>query len=139
MKPLSASFHTIFIDIIGMGCSSRSDYDKSKPPAQIVDYFMRFIESWRLKRGISGFYLAAHSFGGYLSALYTVRYPQHVRKLMLVSSIGLMEKPADFDLKKIEVVPLYDAQGNKIQNKGPAQVHLRYMWNYLFENKRGPS
>lgn len=53
---------------------------------------------------ITGFYFAAHSFGGYLAALYNCRYPQHVKKLILISSIGLMEKPADFDIKRMEVI-----------------------------------
>lgn len=70
---------------------------------------MRFLEGWRVARGISGFYLAAHSFGGYLAGLYNIRYPEHVKKLLLISSIGLMEKPDNFDLKRMEVIPFTDA------------------------------
>lgn len=74
MKPLSVHFHAIFIDIIGMGGSSRSDYTVTTS-SEAVEYFMDFLEKWRSARSITGFNLVAHSFGGYLAGLYNVRYP----------------------------------------------------------------
>ena len=35
------------------------------------------------------FYLVAHSFGGYMSGNYTCKYPQHVKKLLLLSPVGI--------------------------------------------------
>lgn len=74
MKPLSEVFHTYFIDIIGMGCSSREPYVYTNWEAS-VDYFMNFIESWRNKKGLTNFFLCGHSLGGYLASIYTTKYP----------------------------------------------------------------
>ena len=35
------------------------------------------------------FYLAGHSFGGYLAGNYALKYPQYVKKLLLLSPIGI--------------------------------------------------
>lgn len=35
------------------------------------------------------FFLAAHSFGGYLSGHYAFKYPTYVKKLLLISPIGI--------------------------------------------------
>lgn len=35
------------------------------------------------------------SFGGYASALYALKYPQHVNQLVLVSPVGIPEKPKE--------------------------------------------
>ena len=61
---------------------------------------------------ISGFFLVAHSLGGYLASLYYNEFPQHVNKLLLISPIGFMQRPDDFDIKRMEVVPLFDNEGN---------------------------
>lgn len=57
---------------------------------------------------------------------------------MLISSIGLMEKPELFDISRMEVHPLKDAQGRDVPNKGPAQIHLRYAWSTMFSKKISP-
>jgi len=43
MKPLAEVYHAIFIDIIGMGCSTRYPYDYVSPK-QTLDFFMDSIE-----------------------------------------------------------------------------------------------
>ena len=86
-KKLSEYFCFITIDIIGMGSSSRpKDYDYAKfTPEQSNGYFVQYIEKWRQSMGknflrsgeekeFTDFYLAGHSFGGYLSALYSLKY-----------------------------------------------------------------
>ena len=118
-KPLQQHFHCYFVDIVGMGCSSRPSYDKNQSPQKLVDYFMSFFEEWRTSCNISDFYLCGHSFGGYICSLYSIRYPQHVKKLMLISPIGLMQKPENFDVKRVSVVPLRDKDGKAVENKGP--------------------
>ena len=47
------------------------------------------MEAWRMAmNNLSGFYLAGHSFGGYLCGNYAVKYNQHIKKLILVSPVG---------------------------------------------------
>lgn len=79
-----------------MGQSSRpNNFDKkSFTVNQARDYFVEYIEEWRNKIGLNTpFYLAAHSFGGFISGHYTIKYPQNVIKLMLISPLGVRVKP----------------------------------------------
>jgi pimeloyl-ACP methyl ester carboxylesterase len=39
--------------------------------------------------------LLGHSFGGYLSAAYALKYPENVQHLILADPWGLPEKPVD--------------------------------------------
>ena len=85
-----------------MGSSSRpEDYDYKKfTPEQSNNYFIDYIEKWRqamctqfLRSGefneFTDFYLSGHSFGAYLCGLYSLKYPQHIKKLLLCSPIGI--------------------------------------------------
>ena len=45
--------------------------------------------------GLEKFILLGHSLGGYLSASYSLRYPQHVKHLVLVDPWGMNKKPQD--------------------------------------------
>ena len=45
---------------------------------------------------LTDFYLVAHSYGGYLMGTYASLYPQHIRKLILLSPLGLAQKPLNF-------------------------------------------
>ncbi|ORX74234.1 alpha/beta-hydrolase [Linderina pennispora] len=89
------------IDWLGMGRSSRPKFGVSHtlPEEQRVGdtekFFVESLETWRQKMGIEKMLLLGHSFGGYMSALYAMKYPEHVERLVLVSPIGLPEPPAD--------------------------------------------
>lgn len=97
MKPLAEHFHIFIVDIIGMGGSSRPSF-KIKDPAEADNYLIQWFEAWRLKMGLTGFVLAGHSFGGYVSGLYACRYHQHVKKLLMLSPAGVTSYPADYDV-----------------------------------------
>ena len=43
--------------------------------------------------GLETFFLAGHSFGGYISGNYALRHPQRVKKLLLLSPLGMRVKP----------------------------------------------
>ena len=45
--------------------------------------------------GIQRMILFGHSFGGYFSALYTMKYPQYVERLVLASPVGMPAKKTD--------------------------------------------
>jgi len=67
----------------------------SRPPFELTDseetdsFFADSLEKWREKMGITQFILAGHSFGGYVSGVYASFYPQHIKKLLLLSPIGV--------------------------------------------------
>lgn len=51
---------------------------------------------------MTGFILAGHSFGGYICGHYAVKHPQHIKKLLMLSPAGIVDKPADFDFSTIK-------------------------------------
>ncbi len=89
MKPLSEHFHLIMIDVLGFGGSSRPEFN-IEDPDEADHFFIDFIEKWRLAMGgMTDFVLAGHSFGGYICGLYASYYPQHLRKLLMLSPVGI--------------------------------------------------
>ena len=43
-------------------------------------------------KDLQGFYLAGHSFGGYLVGNYALEYHQYLKKVILLSPIGIRPK-----------------------------------------------
>lgn len=76
MKELSQDFHLIMFDILGMGSSSRPEFNHENAE-EANEYFVGWMEKWRQKMGIleEKFILCAHSFGGYISGHYAKKYP----------------------------------------------------------------
>ena len=57
---------------------------------------MDFLEKWRKAFGdLKGFFLAGHSFGGYICGHYVCKYPYHVKKLLMLSPAGVVDKNED--------------------------------------------
>ena len=48
------------------------------------------------------FVLAGHSLGAYMSAHYALEYPEKVAKLVLMSPLGLVEKPGTWNIDRIK-------------------------------------
>ncbi|KAI5959742.1 uncharacterized protein KGF55_004974 [Candida pseudojiufengensis] len=91
------------IDLLGFGLSSRPKFPqlpaKTKSDIyKVEDWFIDSLETWRLKRNIKRFVLMGHSFGGYLSCAYALKYNQQtnkgftsniIDKLVLISPVGV--------------------------------------------------
>ena len=92
-KLLATKFRLILIDLIGMGGSSRpKNYDKHKLlPEQSTEYFVEYLEKWRQEMELTNFYLVGHSFGGWICGNYAVKYHYHIKKLILITPIGLKQ------------------------------------------------
>jgi pimeloyl-ACP methyl ester carboxylesterase len=91
LKPLSIDYNLMLVDILGMDGSSRPSFKiKTKEEADI--FMIEWFEAWRLnyvKGGLTDFILEGHSFGGYISGLYTTKYHHHVKKLLMLSPAGI--------------------------------------------------
>lgn len=88
------------IDWLGMANSSRPTFPKAKRTDteefiinQTEDFFVNSLEEWRKRTGIDKMTLMGHSLGGYLSTAYSLKYPERVEKLILVSPVGVPIKP----------------------------------------------
>ncbi|CCH42227.1 hypothetical protein BN7_1771 [Wickerhamomyces ciferrii] len=91
------------LDLLGYGLSSRPKLPKFneislKDVETVENFFINSIESWRKAKKIDKFKLIGHSFGGYLSAVYALKYPEHVSKLILISPVGV--ERSIYDLSK---------------------------------------
>ena len=96
LKRLAEKFHVLVLDLIGMGGSGRPEYPCTDS-LSCEAYFVESIEKFRQKMALNTpFVLAGHSMGGFFSMCYTLKYPQHVQKLLLISPVGIPEKPEDF-------------------------------------------
>jgi len=73
-KEFANSFHCYFIDIIGMGASSREPFN-CRTADETEAYMLKFVEAWRQEANLTNFFLAGHSFGGWLAGLYAATYP----------------------------------------------------------------
>ena len=100
MAGLAENFYLIIIDLVGMGSSARPAWT-CRNGEEADAYFMAAIEKWRINMGgLTNFFIAAHSYGGYLFGTYAAMYPQHVRKVLLLSPLGTKNCPEDWTLDK---------------------------------------
>lgn len=89
---LSEYFSVYCIDLLGMGRSSRPDtYFSTREQAEI--FFSDSIEEFRIAVGLEDFYLSGHSFGGYITGAYIIRYPDRVRAICFMSPAGMSAEP----------------------------------------------
>jgi cardiolipin-specific phospholipase len=77
------------------GPDSQDDHNKQlmKRSEAAEAYFVDSLEKWREKIGVSQLILVGHSLGGYLSAAYAEKYPNRVKRLVLVSPVGIPPAP----------------------------------------------
>ena len=61
----------------------------------VIDFFVKYFEAWRAEMQLTGFYLAGQSMGAYLVGCYAAQYPQHIKKLLLLTPPGVGKKPAE--------------------------------------------
>jgi pimeloyl-ACP methyl ester carboxylesterase len=78
-------------DLLGFGRSSRPNF--STDPIVAENQFIESIEDWRKALNLNEIILMGHSFGGYLSASYALKYPQHIKALILADPWGFPEMP----------------------------------------------
>lgn len=84
------------MDWLGNGLSSRPPFT-CRTTRETEELLVESLEAWRRAMGMDKMKLCAHSLGAYSSVVYALRYPQHIDHLILVSPVGLPQKPADWD------------------------------------------
>lgn len=84
---LKDHFHVYCIDLIGMGRSSRPEF-QCKTFEEIDLYYVKAVEAWRAAVGLKKFAIAGHTFGGYVAARYALHYPKNISNLVMLSPFG---------------------------------------------------
>lgn len=75
---------------------------------QIEKEYVESIENWRKLNQIDKFDLIGHSLGGYVSLCYAMKYPDNIKKLILVSPGGIERSP--FAISNPRIQELRDLQ-----------------------------
>ncbi|MCO5565740.1 hypothetical protein L7F22_019414 [Adiantum nelumboides] len=91
------------LDWLGMGRSSRVPFHITSKQAKTTEtrveaaetFFVQALEDWRQTMGLKKITLVGHSLGGYLSVAYSLKYPQNVNRLVLLSPAGIPEAPEE--------------------------------------------
>ena len=86
------------IDMLGCGRSSRPPFT-AKTTAEAEAFFVDSLEQWRAANGIDAMVLAGHSLGGYIASVYSLQHPTRVSRLILLSPVGLPERPPGADAR----------------------------------------
>jgi cardiolipin-specific phospholipase len=86
------------LDMLGMGRSSRPPFrvlakDQAGKITEAENWFIDALEEWRVLKKIDKFTLLGHSLGGYMAVAYALKYPGHLKKLILASPVGIPEDP----------------------------------------------
>lgn len=82
--------------------------------SKVKDYYINAIEEWRISKKLDKINLIGHSFGGYLSFFYSLKYPNKINKLVLVSPAGV--ERSLFSLKNNNLKSLDDYKFGLINN-----------------------
>jgi 2-hydroxy-6-oxonona-2,4-dienedioate hydrolase len=85
---LSRRYRVVAFDLLGHGLTERPDR-----PYEIQDYMCHALELLKALRIERAAWMGS-SLGGWISARVAAQYPQHVDKLVLVSTAGLTADPA---------------------------------------------
>ena len=99
MKDLSEYFEIKLVDLLGMGSSGRPKY-KAKTAEDGEEFFVESLKITlsKIVETEREYYLAGHSFGGFIAAKYAVKYPSDkLLKLLLISPVGVPKKPENYD------------------------------------------
>ncbi|TFK27044.1 abhydrolase domain-containing protein 4 [Coprinopsis marcescibilis] len=88
------------IDWLGMGRSARVPFSVKAKRSNVEErveeaesFFIDSLEDWRKQMGLERMTLIGHSLGAYLSVAYTIKFPERVSKLILLSPAGIPRGP----------------------------------------------
>ena len=107
LDQLTADRPVYAIDLPGFARSSRPRF--SPDPNEAENEFVNMLEDWRIAISLNKpFILLGHSFGGFLSASYTLNYPKYIEQLVLIDPWGFGRKPDDiWQTGRLQRVPTW--------------------------------
>jgi len=91
---LAKHFTIYALDILGWARSSRPIF-YGNTPEDAEKWYLEGLELWINALNLDNFILLGHSFGAYLSGIFTIKNPKKVSRLILADPWGVPEKPVD--------------------------------------------
>ena len=103
IRNLKRYFRVTTFDFLGQGCSGRPKINLENGQ-QYVDFILYSTEAWMKATSYDSkpYYLFGHSLGAYFAALYAIKSPKNIQKVILMSPIGIPSRPDDWDEKELE-------------------------------------
>jgi abhydrolase domain-containing protein 5 len=121
------------LDLPGFAHSSRPTY--SLNPIEAEKEFVDMLEEWRIEIGLNEqFILLGHSFGGFLSASYAIRYPTYIKQLVLIDPWGFGRKPDDWQTSRMQRIPPWLRSFSSVMLKFSPLAGLRVAGPFGKEN-----
>lgn len=130
------------IDSYQINTKEFCDYQDKYTPVlmQLEKYYTSALENWRINSNIDKIdYLFGHSFGGYWSASYAIKYPERVKSLSLFSPVGVerhvhaVTNPMDPNAGPVQTLkPELDPTSYKFLSRWPilSSKHIKEWYNY---------
>jgi len=116
------------LDLPGFGRSSR--VDSPEKTHEIETQYVECLEKWRQSEKLGRMVLLGHSFGGYLTALYCLKYPQNIEHAILADPWGMKERPDPS--KNPRVLPLW------VKLLSTVLQHFNPLWGLRASGPWGP-
>ena len=102
VKHLKKHYRVIRLDIMGFGLTGPNESDDYS-----MNNHMRILKTFLNILKVDKCYMVGNSLGGWLSWEFTIRYPERVKKLVLIDSAGFLEEeniPLPFKLARSPIV-----------------------------------
>jgi pimeloyl-ACP methyl ester carboxylesterase len=111
------------------------DRPYSLNPIEAEKEFVDMLEEWRIEIGLNEqFILLGHSFGGFLSASYAIRYPTYIKQLVLIDPWGFGRKPDDWQTSRMQRIPPWLRSFSSVMLKFSPLAGLRVAGPFGKEN-----
>jgi len=136
-QKLSTTYRIIGIDLPGMGCSSRNEVTFTDFRST-ADYFVDRIKETVDSLGLEKFTLLGHSFGGYISGLFTIKYPDYVNKIIFLSPVGISSEITSISTTKFEDIAhkfFYNIKGPPTIGFKMFGVFANFFFQFLIDHK----
>jgi len=124
---LSKDFHVVAFDYVGHGLSDKPELEYT--PNLLAEQLGELMDAL----GLESAHLSGESLGGWVSALFAVKYPQRVKRLMLNTAGGLpvISEKGKADLKNL--IALNERNVNNIPTEQSVRARLEWL---MHENNR---
>lgn len=120
---LSAEFEIVRLDLPAFGITGpRPDRDYSMPN------YVRFLKEFLSEQAIDSFYLAGNSLGGAIAWNYAIKYPDEVKKLILLDPSGA---PRDADppfIFKLATTPVLSSLLTKVTPRSIIKSNIEQVY-----------